>query len=84
MHGLKHKYGWRRGEGKLKGWGKRQYAEAAFRVLYPDGFPPDGNQTALVEEINTYLRDNDPAYGLGKIDRLTVLRAAGILKPKVI
>jgi hypothetical protein len=76
--GLRHKHG-----GWSKTWRPRQYASAAIRILYPSGLPPDVNQTKLVKDVNTYLRDNDPHFAtvIVRVDRLTVLRAAGLMKP---
>jgi hypothetical protein len=71
--GLKTKHGWRAGA-----WGKRQYAVAALRVLYPGALPTGITLAQLTRDVNATLA-RDPKYcatKFGELKRLTILRAA--------
>jgi hypothetical protein len=65
-----------------KNWSKRQLAQIAIHNLYPDGIPAGVNQTQLGKDINSWLVANHPGFAAkyGEVDRVTVLRAAGLLK----
>jgi hypothetical protein len=65
-----------------KNWSKRQLAQIAIHNLHPDGIPASINQTQLGKDVNSWLLANHPGFaaGCGEIDRVTILRAAGLLK----
>lgn len=68
--------------GPRKNWSKRQLAQFAIHVLYPDGLPENIDQTQLTRDVNAWLIDNHPHFATKYVafDRVTVLRAAGLLK----
>jgi hypothetical protein len=68
--------------GPRKNWSKRQLAQFAIHALHPHGLAENANQTQLTKEVNAWLLANHPHFATRyvEINRVTVLRAAGLLK----